>query len=103
MQVRANIELLADRPRQADWRPSHNMGSLAQPSYFIGRIVIGDVPLQPGETRRLDVEFIGEWAAELHPGHEWTLHEGTRLVARATLVEILPLPQGGRRRGTYGN
>ena len=77
------------------YRPNHNFFGPDDRTMTVGFI---DLPegtvLMPGEAIELTMTF-WDWpglAAQVHPGREWRIQEGARLVGFGTVLEVLMPP-----------
>lgn len=78
-------------PIRSDFRPNHNFGSAERRDFHIGRIMLPDGrELRPGESGEAIVDFLDKTGLALAPGLEWRIQEGGRLIAMATVIELLP-------------
>ncbi|KQN33785.1 hypothetical protein ASG37_16705 [Sphingomonas sp. Leaf407] len=99
IRIRAMIRLLGafeggrPSPIRGSYRPSHNFFGPADRAMMIGFI---DLPegseLRPGESMEASIAF---WQAPgldelLHPGRQWRIQEGLRLVGIGTVLAVLP-------------
>ena len=97
MRVRAHLELLSTEqsgrtsPIRSDYRPNHNFGAADDRVFYIGRIMLTDRDeLRPGEAGEVTIDFLETEGLALAPGRAWRIQEGWRLVARATVIAVLP-------------
>ncbi len=85
-------------PIRGTYRPNHNFGSAGHRQTYIGQLAFapGD-DVAPGECRKVLIRFLSGPGLDLllTPGREWRIQEGSRLVARARVVERLAKRTGG--------
>lgn len=99
--VRARIRLLStaeggrEQPFPVSFRANHNFSDTEDSLMTLGRI---DLPegrtLQPGESIEV---LLSLWngpglEGQIHPGREWRIQEGPKLIGFGTVLEILPDP-----------
>ena len=97
--VRANIRQLSaadggrTAPIKGSYRPNHNFFGPHDRTMTVGFIDLPDgAELHPGESIEIPIAF-WKWPGledVLHPGREWRIQEGPRLVGFGTVLEILP-------------
>jgi translation elongation factor EF-Tu-like GTPase len=100
IRVRALLSFLSTEegggqtPAFSRYRPNHNFGEASGREFYIGQITFGNEPIFPGESKEVDIEFInGPGLMDaLQSGQPWRIQEGPKLVATATLIEILERP-----------
>src|ERR1700733_11613922 len=83
-------------PAFSGYRPNHNFGEASGREFYIGQITFArSESILPGESKEVDIEFLnGPGLMDaLRSGRSWRIQEGPKLVATATLIEILILPQ----------
>jgi hypothetical protein len=96
--VRATVTLIpaVTQGRRSDahvrWRPNHNFGLPDGRTFYIGEVEFDSADtIEPGETRAVLIRFLdGPGLREnLEPGRTWRIQEGPKLIATATLTEVL--------------
>jgi translation elongation factor EF-Tu-like GTPase len=83
-------------PAFSRYRPNHNFGEASGREFYVGQITFAPgESILPGESKEVDIEFLnGPGLMDaLQSGRPWRIQEGPKLVATATLIEILVLPQ----------
>ena len=83
-------------PAFSGYRPNHNFGEASGREFYIGQITFErSESILPGESREVDIVFLsGPGLMDaLRSGRPWRIQEGPKLLATATLIEILVLPQ----------
>jgi translation elongation factor EF-Tu-like GTPase len=102
IRVRALLSFLSTEeggrqtPAFSGYRPNHNFGEASGREFYIGQITFArSESILPGESKEVDIEFLnGPGLMDaLRSGGPWRIQEGPKLVATATLIEILVLPQ----------
>jgi elongation factor Tu len=101
VRVRARIRLLPSQesgrtqPVRAGYRPNHNFFGPEDRTMTMGIIELADgFELHPGESVETTVRF-QSWPGlegQIHPGREWRIQEGARLVGIGTVIGILNAP-----------
>lgn len=99
--VRARIHLLStaeggrEQPFTGSFRPNHDFSDMDDSRRTLGQI---DLPegrtLRPGESIEV---LLALWngpglEGQIHPGREWRIQEGPKLIGFGTVLEILPDP-----------
>jgi translation elongation factor EF-Tu-like GTPase len=97
MTVRANVRLLPTsesgraRPIKGSYRPNHNFFGPDNRNMAIGFI---DLPegkeLWPGESIEVTMVLLiwPELEGQIHPGRQWRIQEGEKLVGIGTVIEV---------------
>jgi translation elongation factor EF-Tu-like GTPase len=102
IRVRASLSFLSTEeggrqtPAFSGYRPNHNFGEPSGREFYIGQITFErSESILPGESKEVGIEFLnGPGLMDaLRSGRPWRIQEGPKLVATATLIEILVLPQ----------
>ncbi len=103
IRVIARIRLLSTAeggrvgPLRGSWRPNHNFFGPDDRDMTVGFIDLPEgVALQPGDTIELPIAF-WNWPGlegQIHPGREWRIQEGAKLVGIGTILDVLA-PIGG--------
>lgn len=97
--IAARIRLLSaaeggkTRPVRGSWRPNHNFSGPDNRETVIGSVNLAESgEAHPGETVVARVRFLDQPGLEemLHPGREWRIQEGARLVGVGTVLAVLP-------------
>ena len=99
IRVRALLSFLSTEeggrqtPAFSGYRPNHNFGEASGREFYIGQITFArSESILPGESKEVDIEFLNG-PGLMRSGRSWRIQEGPKLVATATLIEILILPQ----------
>jgi translation elongation factor EF-Tu-like GTPase len=77
------------------YRPNHNFGAANGREFYVGQITFAlNESIRPGESKEVEIEFLnGPGLMDaLQSGRPWRIQEGPKLVATATLIEILVRP-----------
>ena len=97
LKVKARISVLRTEdggrkgPFTKNYRPNHNFSDTANRNFFIGQVEVEQNEwVHPGETRELWITFINVrgLAEFLTPGRKWRIQEGSKLVARAEVLNV---------------
>ena len=77
-----------ERGRWSGWRPNNDFGLL---HYCDAHIEFADGIVQPGETGRAELWLLTPelQTGRLSEGFNFTLHEGSRLIAHGVLVQVV--------------
>jgi translation elongation factor EF-Tu-like GTPase len=96
--VRANIRLLTvaeggrSAPIRGSYRPNHNFFGPDNNNMTVGFIEVpSGSEMRPGESIELPITF-WSWPGleqQIHPGREWRIQEGAKLVGIGTVLEVL--------------
>ena len=96
--VRAEVRLLPTyesgrvHPVRGSYRPNHNFFGPDGRNMTIGAIDLPDHgELHPGQSIKVTITFVG-WPGlrrHVHPGREWRIQEGARLVGVGKVIEVL--------------
>jgi translation elongation factor EF-Tu-like GTPase len=81
------------QPFTARYRPNHNFGSSRNRQFFVGQVEVAEGDwVHPGETRDLVITFLNvvELSELLKVGRVWRMQEGSKLVAMAEVLVLLP-------------
>lgn len=84
-------------PITGSYRPNHNFFGPDDRTMTVGFIDLPEgTALEPGEAIDLPMTF-WDWpglAGQIHPGREWRIQEGLRLVGFGTILKVLTLLDG---------
>jgi translation elongation factor EF-Tu-like GTPase len=96
--VKASIRLLPiaeggrTTPISGSYRPNHNFFEPDNRNMATGFIEIpSGMKVGPGESIELAIQF-WKWPdldGQIYPGREWRIQEGSKLVAIATVLEVI--------------
>lgn len=102
IKVRAEMRLLPTSaggrisPVRGSYRPNHNFFDPDASEMTIGFIELPDGnELRPGDTIEvpIDLWWWPKLRGEVHPGREWRIQEGARLVGFGRVLEVLDQPR----------
>jgi hypothetical protein len=98
LRVRASVQMLTSQEGgkavavRGLYRPNHNFGGADNRELWFGQIQLGPGErIEPGERREVLIEFPDDsrLRKELSPDRKWRIQEGQKVVANATVIEIL--------------
>lgn len=97
LQLIAEIRLLTaaeggrTAPLRGSYRPNHNFFGASDAVMTVGVIDLPDgVTVDPGESITLPITLLA-WpslAAEIYPGREWRIQEGSKLVGFGRVIQM---------------
>jgi elongation factor Tu len=76
----------------SNYLPNHNFFGPDNRDMAVGIVNFpGREAVHPGESADAEILFFGwpELSAEIRAGREWSLHEGARVIAVGTVLEVI--------------